>query len=205
MKTKLVSEHSNDALDLSLTTLQTGGLVAFPTDTVYGLGCLVTNTTAINKLFQVKERSRNKAIAVLIAEIADLNTLTTHLPPLAASLAERFWPGALTLIFPRHPDLPENLSTFPTIGIRMPNHVFARNLLRKTGPLATTSANISGQINPANAQEVLAQLNGRIELVIDGGTTSDGIPSTVVDCTQSVPQILRVGAFSAEQLGLSQR
>lgn len=203
MKTKLVSENSDDALELAVQNLRTGSLVAFPTDTVYGLGCLASNTVAIDRLYRVKERSPNKAIAVLIAELADLNTLTTYVPPLAASLAERFWPGALTLIFPRHPQLPANLSTLPTIGIRMPDHTFAHNLLRETGPLATTSANISGQYNPANAQEVLAQLDGRIELIVDGGATTGGIPSTVVDCTQSVPKIIRIGAFTPEELGLS--
>ena len=203
MNTQVISAADNLAIETACKILEGGGLVAFPTDTVYGLGCLVNNSNAIDKLYSVKERSKSKAIAVLIAEHTDLQGLTTDIPPLAAELAARFWPGALTLVFPKHPSLPENLSPLPTVGIRMPDHAFARSLMRLTGPLATTSANISGQNNPVNADEVLAQLDGRIDLVVDGGTVPGGIPSTVVDCTALIPRVLRVGAYSPEELGLA--
>jgi L-threonylcarbamoyladenylate synthase len=202
MNTQILSTSDTKALEISKTILLTGGLVAFPTDTVYGLGCLVHNNKAIDRLYEVKERSQSKAIAVLIGDLADLQQLTVSVPPLAASLAQRFWPGALTLIFPIHPDLPQNLSPFPTIGIRMPDHSFARDLLRLMGPLATTSANISGKENPTTAEEVFTQLDGRIELILDGGKTPGGVPSTVVDCTTPEPRILRTGAFTAETLRL---
>ena len=204
MKTKVITAIDEKAVELAHKILIRGGLVAFPTDTVYGLGCLVNNLDAIDRLYQVKERSQSKAIAVLIAELADLQELTVEVPHLAASLAARFWPGALTLVFPKHPNLPENLSPLPTVGIRMPDHAFARSLMRLAGPLATTSANISGQNNPVTAEEVLAQLDGRIELVIDGGPASSGIPSTVVDCTTPQPRVLRIGAYTPEQLGFTE-
>lgn len=203
MNTQVISTADNLAIETACKILEGGGLVAFPTDTVYGLGCLVNNFNAIDKLYRVKERSQNKAIAVLIAEQTDLQGLTTGIPPLAAELAARFWPGALTLVFPKHPSLPENLSPLPTVGIRMPDHAFARNLMRLTGPLATTSANLSGQNNPVNADEVLAQLDGRIDLLVDGGPVPGGIPSTVVDCTAHIPCVVRVGAYSPEELGLA--
>ncbi|MEN6436889.1 MAG: L-threonylcarbamoyladenylate synthase [Anaerolineaceae bacterium] len=202
MNTQIVHINDPHALEIARAVLLTGGLVAFPTDTVYGLGCLLRDSKAIDRLYQVKERSQSKAIAVLIGDVSDLQQLTVSVPPLAASLAQHFWPGALTLIFPIHPDLPPNLSPFPTIGIRMPDHAFARELLRLMGPLATTSANISGQESPVSAEEVADQLNGRIELILDGGKTPGGIPSTVVDCTTPEPRILRAGALSAETLGL---
>lgn len=203
MNTQVISTADNLAIETACKILEGGGLVAFPTDTVYGLGCLVNNFNAIDKLYRVKERSQNKAIAVLIAEQTELQDLTTGIPPLAAELAARFWPGALTLVFPKHPSLPENLSPLPTVGIRMPDHAFARNLMRLTGPLATTSANLSGQNNPVNADEVLAQLDGRIDLLVDGGPVPGGIPSTVVDCTTHIPRVIRVGAYSPEELGLA--
>ena len=202
MRTQVISATDCSAVESARIILEKGGLIAFPTDTVYGLGCLVNNPNAIGRLYEVKERSQSKAIAVLIADLEDLKGLTAEVPILAAELAARFWPGALTLVFPKHPALPENLSPLPTVGIRMPDHSFARSLMRLTGPLATTSANISGQSNPANAEEVLEQLDGRINLIIDGGVVSGGIPSTVVDCTSPTPRVLRIGAFSPEQLGL---
>ncbi len=202
MNTQILSTCDPKTLEISKTILLSGGLVAFPTDTVYGLGCLVQNSKAIDRLYEVKKRSQSKAIAVLISDLADLQQLTVSVPPLAASLAQRFWPGALTLIFPIHPDLPQNLSPFPTIGIRMPDHPFAKDLLRLMGPLATTSANISGGENPTTAEEVISQLYGKIDLILDGGKTPGGIPSTVVDCTTFEPRILRVGALTAETLGL---
>lgn len=202
MKTQVISASDSFSVESARIILKKGGLVAFPTDTVYGLGCLVNNFDAIDRLYKVKERAQSKAIAVLIAELSDLQGLTVEVPPLAAELAARFWPGALTLVFPKHPSLPENLSPLPTVGIRMPDHTFARSLMRLTGPLATTSANISGQSNPVNAEEVLEQLDGRIELVIDGGPASSGVPSTVVDCTLQQPRVIRIGAYTIEQLGL---
>src|SRR5512138_1024273 len=200
MKTELISTEHPEALERAIAVLQSGGLVAIPTDTVYGVAALVSSAQAIERIYQVKERSESKAIAVLIGEITQLSQVAASQPEAARRLAERFWPGALTLVVPRHPTLPENLSPRPTIGVRMPDHAFTRRLLALTGPLATSSANLSGGPNPRSAQEVLAQLEGRIELVLDGGDAPGGVPSTVVDCTGETPVILRQGAIEAEKL-----
>ncbi len=185
MSTILLLTSDPTAISRALEILASGGLVAFPTDTVYGVAAGVNNAQGIDRLYEAKARSANKAIAVLVGEIEQLDQLTTGLTQSAQRLAERFWPGALTLVVPKHPSLPENLSPLPTVGVRMPDHAFARALLRAAGPLATSSANISGETNTLTAQQVLEQLEGRIELVLDGGAAPGGVPSTVVDCTQA--------------------
>ncbi len=200
MNTLLLPTSSPTALTTAVTVLHNGGLVAIPTDTVYGLAAMVTNGPAIDRLYQAKERSLQKAIAVLIGSLDQIDQVAGHFSEDAHRLVQRFWPGALTLVLPQHPGLPANLSPAPTIGVRMPDHAFALELLRLVGPLATTSANISGGPNPQDASDVLAQLDGRIELVLDGGPVPGGIPSTVVDCTGERLVILREGAISAEQI-----
>ena len=188
------------ALERALAVLRAGGLIAFPTDTVYGVASLATDAQAIERLFFAKARDLRKAIPILIGDHTHLEQITTSLPQSARKLSEKFWPGALTIILPRNPALPDVLSREPTVGVRMPNHAFALDLLRSAGPLAVTSANLSGQENPVSAQDVLAQLNGRIELVIDGGNAPGGVPSTVVDCTGEQARILRQGAIAAEEI-----
>ena len=200
MKTELLSTENPNAIDKAIAILRGGGLVAIPTDTVYGLAALAFDSKAIGRIYLANERSENKAIAILIGEKSQLSQVASSLNEAASQLAAAFWPGALTLVLPRHPDLPDNLSLLPTIGVRMPDHAFARRLLARAGPLATTSANISGGPNPRNAQEVLAQLDGRIALVLDGGDAPVGVPSTVVDCTGESIVVLRQGAIKAEQL-----
>lgn len=200
MNTKVIPCDHENALRQAQEALQNGGLIAFPTDTVYGVAAGAFDSAGIAQLYRAKERSASKAIAVLIGEPNQLAQVTLDLPPGARRLADAFWPGALTLVVPRHPALPANISPTETIGVRMPDHAFARELLRAAGPLAVTSANLSGGENPTSADEVLAQLAGRVALVLDGGRTGGGVPSTVVDCTGGQPVILRQGAIPAEQI-----
>jgi L-threonylcarbamoyladenylate synthase len=200
MITEVLSTDSPQALTRALEILQNNGLVAFPTDTVYGLAAATFSPAAIELLYDAKSREAAKAIAVLVGDLDQLSLLTLGLTASARRLAERFWPGALTLVVPRHPMLPENLSAYPTVGVRMPNHPFALTLLRKVGPLATTSANLSGGANASTPADVLAQLNGRFHLLLDGGPCPGGVPSTVVDCTQTPPVILRQGAVSEQDI-----
>ncbi|MBE0699800.1 MAG: threonylcarbamoyl-AMP synthase [Anaerolineaceae bacterium] len=200
INTLFISTDHPDAVRITLEILSGGGLVAFPTDTIYGVAALVNSPTGIDRLYEAKARSANKAIAVLIGELEQLARLTPGLTLSAQRLARRFWPGALTLVVPKHPDLPANLSSLPTVGVRMPDHTFARSLMAISGPLATSSANISGETNTLTAQQVMDQLGGRIELILDGGTVPGGVPSTVVDCTQDPPRVLRQGAISAEDI-----
>jgi len=174
--------------------------VAFPTDTVYGVGALAFNGDAVKSIYTAKNRPVEKAIPILLARPEDLDKVTIDVPDMAAKLALRYWPGPLTLVVPKHPHLPDMVSELPTVGVRMPDHPVARGLLRATGPMAVTSANISGKDNPETAQEVMSQLNGRVHLVLDGGKTLGGIPSTVVDCTGGEPVILREGPVTLEDI-----
>ena len=196
MKTNVVSSNDCDALPKTLESLRSGGVVAFPTDTVYGLGTDAFNQAAILKLFEIKGREFNKAIAVLVGDTQQLMQLTDDLPDVAKTLMSKFWPGGLTLVVNKRADLPAALSSNGTIGVRMPNHPVALALLQRFGPLATTSANLAGGKNPQTAADVLAQLDGRVPLLLDGGACKGGVPSTVVDCTQDPIQILRYGAIS---------
>ena len=151
-------------------------------------------------MFEAKGRDANKAIAVLIGATEQLSLLTDSLSTTARILIEHFWPGGLTIVVPKKKDLPELLSAGSSIGIRMPNHAIALELLKKFGPLATTSANLSGKNNPHDAGDVLHQLNGRVPLILDGGSCPGGIPSTVVDCSTDEVRILRPGTISLEAI-----
>ena len=200
MNTKLISAHDPDAIPLALEILRSGGLVAFPTDTVYGVGSLAFNQTAIESIYAAKDRPLEKAIPILIGDAGDLEKVAVEVPALARRLAARFWPGPLTIILPKHPDLPPAVSATSTVGVRVPYHPVARALLRAAGPMAVTSANLSGRESPRTAEEVLAQLQGRIPLVVDGGETPGGIASTVVDVSGAEPVILRPGPIPLEQI-----
>jgi L-threonylcarbamoyladenylate synthase len=200
LQTRVIIASHPQAIELALQTLESGGLVAFPTDTVYGLAARVSDPAGIDRLYAVKGRNGAKAIPVLLSSPDELPQVTAGMNATARRLAQRFWPGPLTLVVPRHLALPENLSNLPTIGVRMPDHPVALALMRRSGPLAVTSANKSGGENASTAQEVLAQLDGRIELILDGGRTPGGLPSTVVDCTSAELAILRQGPITAADL-----
>jgi len=200
MQTEIISAEAPEALQKAVELLREGGLVAFPTDTVYGVGVLANDQRGVDQLYAVKQRDSLKAIPLLLGDPAELAQVTGGMGDIARRLAQRFWPGPLTLVVPCHPGLPPNLSPQPTIGVRMPNHPVALSLLRLTGPLAVTSANQSGNESAATAQEVFSQLGGRIPLILDGGRTPGGWSSTVVDCTGPELVILRMGPISMEQL-----
>lgn len=175
-------------------------MVAFPTDTVYGVGAPAFNGKAVESVYRAKDRPVEKAIPILIGDPNDLEKVGMNIPEVARQLASRFWPGPLTLLVPKRLDLPEAVSATSTVGVRVPDHEVARALLRRAGPLAVTSANISGAQSPVTAQEVYRQLGGRIPLILDGGKTPGGVPSTLVDCTTSELKILREGPVSPEEL-----
>jgi L-threonylcarbamoyladenylate synthase len=177
-----------------------GGLVAFPTDTVYGLGALAFDHHAIESIYIAKNRPVEKAIPILFGDTGALDLVAGSIPEMARIFASRFWPGPLTCVVPKKPTLPKAVSATSTVAVRIPNHPAALSLLRAAGPMAVTSANISGQANPCTAQEVYEQLNGRIPLILDGGRTPGGIPSTLVDCTGDQPIILREGPIPLQDL-----
>jgi L-threonylcarbamoyladenylate synthase len=200
MQTTVLSTDDPQAIQSALDILHLGGLVAFPTDTVYGLAADFRNEAAIASLYAAKGRNMSKAIALLIGSVEQLEEVTTGFSAAAQKLAARFWPGALTLIVSRRPELPSLLSALPTIGVRMPDHAFALRLLQASGPLAVTSANRSGAENTLTARDVLNQLVGQVDMVLDGGKVPGGIPSTVVDCTVQDVKVLREGAISTEAI-----
>jgi L-threonylcarbamoyladenylate synthase len=200
MITEIIPANDARAIPRALEILRTGGLVAFPTDTVYGLGSLAFNQTAIESIYLAKDRPLEKAIPILIADADDLDRVADAVPARARRLAARFWPGPLTLILPKRADLPAAVSATATVGVRVPDHEVARALLRAAGPMAVSSANRSGQASPRTVREVIRQLNGRIPLVLDGGETRGGVPSTVVDVSGAQPVILRAGPVTLEQI-----
>ena len=200
MKTMIVSASASDTIQQALDVLRKGGLVAFPTDTVYGVGAFVFDGKAVESIYIAKDRPIEKAIPVLIADSDDMEKVGMNIPDVAYKLAQRFWPGPLTCIIPKQPTLPEAVSATDTVGVRVPDHAVARALLRAAGPMAVTSANISGQPSPSTAEEVFPQLGGRIDLIIDGGKTPGGVPSTLVDCTGSELKVLREGPISLEEI-----
>jgi L-threonylcarbamoyladenylate synthase len=197
MKTEIIPASE---IQTALEILHSGGIVAFPTDTVYGLGALAFDNNAINNIYVAKDRPIEKAIPILIADVDDLEKVAADVPNMARIFASRFWPGPLTCIVPKKLTLPLAVSATDTVAVRIPNLVDARALLRAAGPMAVTSANISGGPNPSSAQEVYDQLNGRIPLILDGGKTQGGVPSTLVDCTGKLPVILRTGPITLSEL-----
>lgn len=197
--TKLLPANA-ESIQVALQILREGGLVAFPTDTVYGVGALVFDGKAVESIYVAKQRPIEKAIPVLMADAADMEKVGMDIPEVAYQLAARFFPGPLTCLIPKQPTLPESVSATETVGVRVPDHEVARALLRAAGPMAVTSANISGQASPSTAQEVLAQLGGRIDLILDGGKTPGGVPSTLVDCTGKDLKILREGPISLAEI-----
>jgi L-threonylcarbamoyladenylate synthase len=196
MKTEIIPINRKGSIEKAFQRLKAGGLAAFPTDTVYGLGALAFDGKAVELIYLVKERSVEKSIPVLIGDMTDLDRVAVNVPEMAVRLADSFWPGPLTLVLPKHPEIPSEVSSTGTIGVRIPDHAGARSLLRAAGPLAVTSANITDRESPTTAEDVFRQLKGRIPLILDGGKTPGGVPSTVVDCTGSEPLLLREGPIS---------
>jgi L-threonylcarbamoyladenylate synthase len=197
MKTEIIPATE---IEHALRILKSGGIVAFPTDTVYGLGALAFNNAAIESIYIAKDRPIEKAIPILIGDLGDLDKVADDIPNMALRFAARFWPGPLTCIVPKKQILPLAVSATSTVAVRIPDHHDARALLRAAGPMAVTSANISGRASPSTAQEVYEQLNGRIPLILDGGKTKGGVPSTLVDCTGQGPVVLREGPVSLAEL-----
>jgi L-threonylcarbamoyladenylate synthase len=182
--------------------LRRGGLAAFPTETVYGLGANAFDAVAVESIFAAKGRPPNNPIIVHVADVAAARRLTSHWPDRATTLAEKFWPGSLTCILPKHSSVPPIVTAGgPTVGVRVPAHPVALALLQSAEiPIAAPSANRSTQISPTTAAHVLQGLNGRIDFLLDAGPTPGGLESTVLDLTVDPPQVLRPGLVTIQQL-----
>ena len=200
MQTRIMSADDREVLPRALEILRNGRLLAFPTDTVYGLGALAFDGSAVERIYLAKNRPVEKAIPVLIWDASDLEKVSEDVPERTRALVSRFWPGPLTVLVPKKLTLPASISATATVAVRVPDHPVARGLLRVAGPMAVTSANISGRESPSTAREVLDQLDGRIDLIIDGGKTPGGVPSTLVDCSSHETKILRAGPITLAEL-----
>ncbi|MFD1203793.1 L-threonylcarbamoyladenylate synthase [Sporosarcina contaminans] len=207
METKIVSVDSEvdnvrnyqQAVDI----LKSGEVVAFPTETVYGLGALATKREAVQKIYDAKGRPSDNPLIIHIGKKEDANLYAVDIPEAAQKLMDRFWPGPLTMVFHKRPGvIAENATPgFETVGIRMPDHPVALQLLNMLdGPLAAPSANRSGKPSPTEAEHVYADLNGRIPMIVDGGQTGVGVESTVLDMTTEPPAILRPGGLTKEMI-----
>ena len=166
-ETQILPIDQPQALSMAADIIKSGGVIAFPTDTVYGIGASAIDQDAIDKLYQIKERSQEKAIPILLADLEELAQITPTPGEMVGVIMENFWPGALTLILPLLAELPSNLSPTQTVGIRIPDFPLTRELLRHTGPLAATSANLSGKKSAHNAEEARENLRGKIDLILD--------------------------------------
>ncbi len=180
--------------------LKRGEVVAFPTETVYGLGADAFNPTAVRKVFAAKGRPADDPLIVHVARIADVAKVAARVSPIAKQLMNAFWPGPLTLVLPANRAVPKVVTAgLPTVGVRMPAHPVARKLCALVGPIAAPSANSFGKPSPTRAAHVFEDLNGKIPLVLDGGSTDIGVESTIVSLV-GVPTLLRPGKITVEQL-----
>lgn len=202
MDTKILDGTQAAAINEAAELLKMGQLVAFPTETVYGLGAYALNKEAVQGIYQAKGRPSDNPLIVHICQQEQLAGLISALPPLAETLMEKFWPGPLTLIFPKGEQVPPEITGgLDTVAVRMPNHPVALALLEACAlPIAAPSANRSGKPSPTLARHVMHDLAGRIAAVVDGGAAEVGLESTVLDITQTVPVILRPGGITKEQL-----
>lgn len=198
-----VSEENFDAiLDEAAAIIRKGGTVAFPTETVYGLGADGLNPDAVLKIFEAKERPPGNPLSLLVQSEEDIRKITKNITEKAIKLMDAFWPGPLTIVLEKNDTVPEITSgDLPSIGLRMPDHRIPLELVKRAGtPLAAPSANLSGKPSPSLAIHVLADLTGRIDAVIDGGGTAIGLESTVIDMTVEPPVVLRLGAVGIDEL-----
>lgn len=191
-----------EVIERAADLLRRGELVVFPTETVYGLGADALQSTALEGIFVAKGRPLSDPLIVHIAEYVTLEELTLELPSTALQLAQVFWPGPLTLILPRGPRVPHIVTAgMETVAVRMPEHPVARALIRAlNSPIAAPSANRFMHISPTTAAHALADLNGRVPLILDGGSCAVGVESTILDLSAEIPTILRPGGISLEAL-----
>ncbi len=192
----------SDVIDRAARCLRDGGLVAFPTETVYGLGANALDAEAAARIFVAKQRPANDPLIVHLASAADLPRVARDVPAIAFRLADAFWPGPLTLVLPRAAAVPAVVTSGgPTVAVRVPRHDVARALIAAAGvPVAAPSANLFSRPSPTSAAHVLEDLDGRIDFVLDGGPCAVGVESTVLDLTTTPPRVLRPGAVTLDML-----
>ena len=196
------SEMGPKDLEQSVQHLRNGGVVAIPTDTLYALAADVFNTAALDRIFAIKGRSDDLALPVLVSGWGQLEMVAENTPPKSRALAERFWPGALTLVVQKANGMPDRLTAGrPTVAVRMPGHPVPIELINRLGsPITGTSANISGGADLLTLDELSSQLGEPVDLIVEKGPTPKGTASTIVDITSGKPRLLREGAISFQQV-----
>lgn len=199
MKTELLTKAD---IPRAAEILKNGGLVAIPTETVYGLGASALNEAALKKIFEVKGRPADNPLIIHVSSSDELEKWCRNIPAAAYRLAEVFWPGPLTLLLEKKPVIPSLVTAgLSTVAVRCPRHPLTLELIKQSGvPIAAPSANISGKPSPTTAGHVMSDIGGKIEAVLDGGPCSVGLESTIVDMTVKPPSILRPGGITKEQL-----
>jgi L-threonylcarbamoyladenylate synthase len=199
---KELSSDLNKQVEKGIAILRQGGIVAYPTDTVYGLGACMNIRPAVERIYQVKQRPSNMALPLLVANFSQIDELAGTVPAVALKLISQFLPGALTIVLPASPSVPDVITAGgTTVAVRIPAHPIPLTLIEGIGvPLVGTSANVSGKPSPLTAAEVYDQLGDEVDLIIDGGQPCPGTASTVVDVTGEVPVVTREGAISREEM-----
>jgi len=201
-KVDLSQPEAMEIIQTAAKILQEGGLVAFPTETVYGLGGNGLDGTACEKIYLAKGRPSDNPLILHISEFEELNPIVREISPAAQKLMDAFWPGPLTMVFPKSDTVPEKATGgLDTVAVRFPNHPVARAIIRAAGlPIAAPSANSSGKPSPTRASHVEFDLNGKIDMIVDGGAAEWGLESTIVDVSGEIPMILRPGAVTKEMM-----
>ncbi len=199
---RILKAEAEGTLAEAIAVLKSGGLVAYPSDTVYGLGAAASDERAVARVFTVKGRLPEKALPLLLADVEDMPPLCAEVSPIAKLLADRFWPGPLTLVLRRSPSFHSPaLGGGASVALRVPDHLLLRQLIRALGePITGTSANRSGRPSCRTAREVQRHLRDAVDLIIDGGPSRIGQESTVVDITGDTPMIVRTGALRREEI-----
>ena len=198
---KVLKVGAEGCLREAVAVLKGGGLVVYPSDTVYGLGAAASDSRAAARLFVVKGRPSQKAVSLLLADAEDMPPLCAEVPSVARRLAERFWPGPFTLVLRRSPEFHSEALGGDTLALRVPDHPFLREMIRRLGePITGTSANRSGQPSCRTAREAQRELGDTVDLIIDGGPSRAGPESTVVDITAESPKLVREGAIGRAEM-----
>lgn len=192
----------SDVLDRVVSILESGGVIGYPTDTIYGLGASINNFSAVERIIELKGRQKDKPILILAAWLEQVQSLTENFPESAKILASYFWPGPLTLVLPAAKHVTSLLTGgYGTIGVRIPSHKISLELIRRLGtPITSTSANLSGEANPTSAEDVIRVFGDKLDAVIDSGKSPHSVPSTIVSITGAEIKLLREGAISKEKI-----